>query len=252
MPKLKTTYICQNCGAESAKWMGRCPSCNQWNTYVEEIVRREPLSAKTAVNGKFGTKSQPVRLDEIDVLQTFRIATKDEELNRVLGGGIVPGSVVLIAGDPGIGKSTLMLQLALSFEGPAIVYVSGEESREQISMRAKRMGYRKTNCYVLAETNTQAIFEHLREIKADLVIIDSIQTLHTQYVESSPGSVSQIRECAAELQRYAKESGTPVFLIGHITKEGAIAGPKVLEHIVDTVLQFEGDRNHNYRILRTS
>jgi len=252
MPKLKTVYVCQNCGAESPKWMGRCPSCEQWNTYVEEIVSKTPASAKAAVNGGFGGEAKPVRLDEIDVLQTFRIITKDEELNRVLGGGIVPGSVVLIAGDPGIGKSTLMLQLALSFEGPTIVYVSGEESGEQISLRAKRMGYRKTNCHVLTETNTQAIFEQLKGIKADIVIIDSIQTLHTRYVESSPGSVSQIRECAAELQRFAKETGTPVFLIGHITKEGMIAGPKVLEHIVDTVLQFEGDRNHNYRILRTS
>lgn len=249
MSKVKTVYTCQNCGAESAKWMGRCPSCNQWNTYVEEIVSKNPVVAK-AVAGN--SKSKPVRLDEIDVLQTFRILSKDEELNRVLGGGIVPGSVILVAGDPGIGKSTLMLQLALSFEGPTVVYVSGEESGEQISMRAKRMGYRKTNCYVLAETNTQAIFEQLKEVKPDILIVDSIQTLHTQFIESSPGSVSQIRECAAEMQRYAKETATPVFLIGHITKEGMIAGPKVLEHIVDTVLQFEGDRNHNYRILRTS
>jgi len=252
MSKVKTVYTCQNCGAESPKWMGRCPSCNQWNTYVEEIVSKSPASAKASVSGGIGSKSKPVRLDEIDVLQTFRILSKDEELNRVLGGGIVPGSVILVAGDPGIGKSTLLLQLALSFEGPTVVYVSGEESGEQISMRAKRMGYRKTNCYVLAETNTQAIFEQLKEVKPDILIVDSVQTLHTQYIESSPGSVSQIRECAAEMQRYAKETGTPVFLIGHITKEGVIAGPKVLEHIVDTVLQFEGDRNHNYRILRTS
>ncbi len=248
MSKVKTVYVCQHCGAESAKWMGRCPSCEQWNTYVEEVVSKSSVAAKASGN----LKSKPVRLDEIDVLQTFRVVTKDAELNRVLGGGIVPGSVVLVAGDPGIGKSTLMLQLALSFDGPTVVYVSGEESGEQISMRARRMGCRKTNCFVLAETNTQAIFEQLKELKADVLIIDSIQTLHTQRVESSPGSVSQIRECAAELQRYAKETGTPVFLIGHITKEGMIAGPKVLEHIVDTVLQFEGDRNHNYRILRTS
>lgn len=251
MSKLKTTYVCQNCGAESPKWMGKCPSCQQWNTYAEEIVSKVP-AAKIAASGGFGVKSTPVRLEEMDVLQTFRIITPDEELNRVLGGGIVPGSVVLIAGDPGIGKSTLMLQLALSFEGPTVVYVSGEESPQQISLRAKRMGCRKTNCYVLTETSTQAIIAQLKEMKAGLVIVDSIQTLNAPFIESSPGSVSQIRECAAEMQRYAKETGTPVFLIGHITKEGAIAGPKVLEHIVDTVLQFEGDRNHNYRILRTS
>ena len=249
MSKTKSVYICQSCGFESAKWMGKCTSCAQWNTFVEEIVSKKPA----AVAGKsFSEKSKPVRLDEIDVLQTFRIETKDNELNRVLGGGIVPGSVVLIAGDPGIGKSTLMLQLALGFEEAKVAYVSGEESAEQISMRAKRMGYRKTNCYVLAETQTQIILEHFKELKPDVVIIDSVQTLHTQNIESSPGSVSQIRECAAEMQRYAKETGVPVFLIGHITKEGVIAGPKVLEHIVDTVLQFEGDRNHNYRILRTS
>ncbi len=253
MSKLKTSYICQSCGVASPKWMGRCAACGQWNTYVEEVVSRQPPAGKAGANGGGrGEKAKPVRLDEIDVLQTFRIVTEDMELNRVLGGGIVPGSVVLVAGDPGIGKSTLLLQLALSFEEPKVAYVSGEESGEQIGMRAKRMGFKKSNCYILTETNTQIIFDHFKELKPDIVIIDSIQTLHTAYIESSPGSVSQIRECAAEMQRYAKESGTPVFLIGHITKEGVIAGPKVLEHIVDTVLQFEGDRNHNYRILRTS
>ncbi|GIV33646.1 MAG: DNA repair protein RadA [Chitinophagales bacterium] len=251
MPKVKTTYICQNCGAESPKWMGRCPSCNQWNTYVEEIIKKPQGQLHGSSNG-FLKGSVAVRLDEAESLDTFRILTPDDELNRVLGGGIVPGSVVLVAGDPGIGKSTLMLQLAAGLQQATVIYISGEESPAQLGLRANRMGLRTSNCYVLAETCTQLIFDQLKALNPGLLIVDSIQTLYTQKIESSPGSVSQIRECAAELQRYAKESGVPVFLIGHITKEGMIAGPKVLEHIVDTVLQFEGDRNYNYRILRTS
>ena len=252
MPKVKTAFICQNCGVSSPKWMGKCPSCEKWDTYVEEVIEKEKPSELLAANGKKSKESVPQLIDDIDILQTYRVVTQDKELNRVLGGGIVPGSLVLVAGDPGIGKSTLMLQVALSFKEPKVVYVSGEESAQQLSMRAKRLGYDKTNCYVLTETATIKIFKHLKEIQPDLVIIDSIQTLQSNYIESSAGSVSQVRECANELQRYAKETATPVFLIGHITKEGNIAGPKVLEHIVDTVLQFEGERNYNYRILRTS
>ncbi len=253
MSKVKTAYFCQNCGVQSPKWVGKCASCGEWNTYVEEVIERESTSARAAVSKQLGlTEAVPMRIDEIEVLQTYRVVTHDQELNRVLGGGIVPGSLVLIAGDPGIGKSTLMLQLALSLGETNVMYVSGEESAQQISMRAKRLGYKQTNCQILTETNTYKIFQHLKAAKPGLVIIDSVQTLQSQHIDSTPGSVSQIRECAAEMQRYAKETSTPVILIGHITKEGSIAGPKVLEHIVDTVLQFEGDRNYNYRILRTS
>ncbi|MDX2003278.1 MAG: DNA repair protein RadA [Chitinophagales bacterium] len=252
MSKVRTVFYCQSCGAQSPKWLGRCPSCSEWNTYVEEIVEREN-TAKALIKQTINEKDAvPQRLEEIDVLQTYRIVSPDLELNRVLGGGIVPGSLILIAGDPGIGKSTLMLQLALGLPQAKVVYISGEESSQQISMRAARMGGGKSNCYILTETSTYKIFQHLKELKPDLVIVDSIQTLQSQYIESTPGSVSQIRECAAEMQRYAKETHTPVFLVGHITKEGSIAGPKILEHIVDTVLQFEGDRNYNFRILRTS
>ncbi len=252
MAKTRTAFICQNCGVESPKWVGKCASCGKWNTYVEEVIEKMAQKEIALGNGLTKKEAIPTRIDEIDILQTFRIATNDNELNRVLGGGIVPGSLVLIAGDPGIGKSTLLLQLALSFKEAKVAYVSGEESAQQLSLRAKRLGYGKNNCYVLTETSTQKILKSFKEFKPDLVIIDSIQTLQSQYIESSPGSVSQIRECANEMQRYAKSTATPVMLIGHITKEGSIAGPKVLEHIVDTVLQFEGDRHYNYRILRTS
>lgn len=253
MAKVKTAYFCQNCGVQSAKWVGKCPSCGEWNTYVEEVVERESTSSQAAVSKQLGTtEAVPMNLDEIEVIQTYRIVTNDGELNRVLGGGVVPGSLVLIAGDPGIGKSTLMLQLALSLKDTKVMYVSGEESAQQISMRAKRLGNEASKCQILTETNTYKIFQHLKAAKPGLVIVDSIQTLQSQHIDSTPGSVSQIRECAAEMQRYAKETGIPVILIGHITKEGSIAGPKILEHIVDTVLQFEGDRNYNYRILRTS
>jgi DNA repair protein RadA/Sms len=248
--KIKTVYICQSCGYQSPKWAGKCASCGEWNTFVEEVVSPLAERAKNTFSSKNTTASQNIQ--QLEVLQTYRIVTKDNELNRVLGGGIVPGSLILIGGEPGIGKSTLMLQLALSFDNIHVLYISGEESIEQIGLRAERIGKNNKQCFVLTETETDRLLAIMKASKPSVVIIDSIQTLHSPYLESTPGSISQIRECTAELQRYAKETGTPVFLIGHITKEGNLAGPKVLEHIVDTVLQFEGDRNYNYRILRTS
>lgn len=253
MAKSKTVYFCQNCGYQAAKWLGNCPSCNQWNTFVEEIV--EKSSAKTDWKQGENTKqrlSKPVALDQIEKSVDYRITTHDEELNRVLGGGIVPGSLVLIGGEPGIGKSTLLLQLALTLKNLKILYVSGEESEQQIKMRALRMVDKEpSNCFILTETTTQNIFKQIEELEPQIVIVDSIQTLYSAHIESTPGSVSQIRECTAELLRFAKETNTPVFLVGHITKDGNIAGPKILEHMVDTVLQFEGDRHHTYRILRS-
>jgi DNA repair protein RadA/Sms len=252
MAKTKTTYFCQSCGSESAKWLGRCPSCNEWNTLVEEIIQKDNKGQGQRVSGASQRMPKPKQVADIGMLEQMRISIYDKELSRVLGGGIVPGSLVLFGGEPGIGKSTLMLQLALMLKDIKVLYVSGEESDQQIRMRAERIGAKNDQCYILTETNTQNIFQQLVALEPGLVIIDSIQTLHTSYIESSPGSVSQVRECTAELLRYAKESGTPVFLIGHITKEGSLAGPKVLEHMVDTVLQFEGDRNHVYRLLRTT
>jgi len=277
--KTKIAYFCQSCGFESPKWLGKCPSCQQWNTFVEEILEKP----NTAVpNWKTATTTQqrankPVQIADITFTEEDRLRTPDEEFNRVLGGGIVAGSLVLIGGEPGIGKSTLMLQLALNMPNIKVLYVSGEESDRQIKMRAERLVEVKSQkskvknyseddsnqseirnpkseipgCYILTETSTQNIFKQIEELEPDLVVIDSIQTLHSSHIESTPGSVSQVRECTAELLRFAKESATPVFLIGHITKDGAIAGPKILEHMVDTVLQFEGDRHHVYRILRT-
>ncbi|MBL7920839.1 MAG: DNA repair protein RadA [Bacteroidia bacterium] len=255
MSKPKTTYFCQNCGAPSAKWIGKCPSCNEWNTYVEEVVHKESKNDRLQLfsgnkNPKQSNKS--VLLQDVGLQDFPRIPVPGKELTRVLGGGIVPGSLVLFGGEPGIGKSTLMLQLALRLKNLKILYVSGEESEQQIKMRAERIGVTTENCFILQETNTQNIFQQIVEVEPQLVIIDSIQTLHTSYIDSSPGSVSQVRECAAELLRFAKETNTPVFMIGHITKEGSLAGPKVLEHMVDTVLQFEGDRNHIYRLLRAT
>lgn len=248
MAKAKAVFICQSCGANSPKWIGKCPSCNEWNTYVEEIVTPQPKEVS-----RTSTKnSQPQLLEQVELSEQNRLVTPDNELNRVLGGGIVPGSLVLIGGEPGIGKSTLMLQLALSLSGKKILYVSGEESEQQIRMRAGRVDMQNASCYVLTETTLQVIFKHLENIEPDILIIDSIQTLYSTLIESAPGSVSQIRGCAGELLRYAKEENVPVFLIGHITKDGVIAGPKVLEHMVDTVLQFEGDRHHVYRLLRSS
>ncbi len=253
MAKARTVYYCQNCGHQSPKWLGKCPSCGEWNTFVEEIVQKEEKSDKGSWRPSGNTKlmARPRALTEIDYTEEQRTLTKDKELNRVLGGGIVPGSLVLIGGEPGIGKSTLMLQIAVSLP-MRVLYVSGEESEQQIKMRAERLGKVDKNCFILTETNTQNIFKQVSELEPEVLIIDSIQTLQSTYIESGAGSVSQVRECAAELLKYAKESGTPVFMIGHITKEGTLAGPKVLEHMVDTVLQFEGDRHLAYRILRTT
>lgn len=254
MAKTKTTFFCQNCGAQSAKWIGKCSSCGEWNTYVEEVVQKESKNDRLKVftANKSGVSNKPVLLQEVGTQEYPRIAVPGKELTRVLGGGIVPGSLILFGGEPGIGKSTLMLQLALRLKNLKVLYVSGEESEQQIKMRAERIGITTDSCFILQETNTQNIFQQITEIQPQLVVLDSIQTLHTSYIDSSPGSVSQVRECAAEFLRFAKETNTPVFMIGHITKEGSLAGPKVLEHMVDTVLQFEGDRNHIYRLLRAT
>jgi DNA repair protein RadA/Sms len=252
MAKVKTAFFCQNCGAQSPKWVGKCSSCGEWNTYAEEIVQKTNDAKNFGFTSKGGGRTvKPVKLEEITAGEEKRIPVYDKELSRVLGGGLVPGSLILFGGEPGIGKSTLMLQLATNLKGMRVLYVSGEESEEQIRMRAERIGIKNDDCFVLTETNTQNILQHIATVNPQLLIIDSIQTLNTAHIESSPGSVSQVRECAAEMLRFAKESGTPVLLIGHITKEGSLAGPKVLEHMVDTVLQFEGDRNHVYRLLRT-
>ena len=255
MSKTKTIYYCQNCGNQSPKWIGKCPVCGEWNTYAEEVVDKQEDKLKEKRSGHTSKRhedAKPVPINQVHEMETVRLDTQDTELNRVLGGGIVPGSLILIGGEPGIGKSTLMLQLALKLKGVKILYVTGEESDRQIKLRADRIGIANEECFILTETNTQQIFKQAELLGPDVIIIDSIQTVHSVYVESPPGSVSQIRECTGELQRYAKESDIPVFLIGHITKDGVIAGPKVLEHIVDTVLQFEGDRNYTYRILRTT
>ncbi len=251
--KTKTRFFCNNCGYESAKWVGNCPSCKEWNTFVEEIVSKPSKGVVSwEQNGNKSRSSVPKRLSEIDVKEQPRIITSDVEFNRVLGGGIIPGSLVLLGGEPGIGKSTLLLQVALALKEFKILYVSGEESDHQIKMRADRLGFKSDNCFFLSETNTQQIFKHIGSLVPDLVILDSVQTLYSSLIESTPGSVSQVRQSAGEFMKYAKETGTPVFIIGHITKDGSIAGPKVLEHMVDTVLQFEGDMHYSYRIIRTS
>jgi len=252
MSKIKTAFFCQNCGYESTKWLGKCPSCNQWNTFVEELQKKDDTIKENTWNNYNEKRiNKTISLSEIISSEETRILGCDTELNRALGGGIVPGSIVLVAGEPGIGKSTLFLQNGLQLHNIITLYISGEESEQQIKMRADRLKIKNDNFYLLTETSTQVIFQEIKKLRPQLVIIDSIQTLHTPFIESSPGSVSQIRECAAEFQRFAKETNTPVFLIGHITKDGAIAGPKILEHMVDTVLQFEGDRHYAYRILRT-
>src|SRR5665213_1250425 len=267
MAKTRIAYFCQSCGFEAAKWLGKCPSCGQWNTFVEEIIGKENTAVPNwkSASTTLQRANKPVEVADITFNEEDRLLTPDAEFNRVLGGGIVAGSLVLIGGEPGIGKSTLMLQLAMNMPQLKVLYVSGEESERQIKMRAERLsegGRRKAEggsqeseikmgCFILTETSTQNIFKQIEELEPDLVVVDSIQTLHSAHIESTPGSVSQVRECTAELLRFAKESGTPVFLIGHITKDGMIAGPKILEHMVDTVLQFEGDRHHVYRILRT-
>ncbi len=248
MAKAKTIYFCSNCGHQSGKWIGKCPSCGEWNTFEEEVISKP--TKKDAGNIKL-IKSVPTAVQDISSGNEKRINTNSIELNRVLGGGLVLGSVVLIGGEPGIGKSTLLLQVALNMVGKKILYISGEESQQQIKMRADRIGIQNVECYLLNETFTDSIFKHSKNVKPDLIVIDSIQTLHTDIIDSSPGSISQIRETASQLQRYAKSSNIPVLLIGHITKDGNLAGPKVLEHMVDTVLQFEGDRHYGFRILRS-
>ena len=255
MSKIKTAFFCQNCGYESAKWLGKCPSCQQWNSFVEELIQKE--NKKGSSGQEWDSYHEVVQtkktlaLHEVETKNTPRVVTVDDELNRVLGGGIVPGSIVLVAGEPGIGKSTLFLQLGLQVKKGIVLYISGEESEQQIKLRADRLGMANENFYLLTETSTQTIFQEIKKLKPSLVIVDSIKTLASSFIDSSAGSVSQIRECAAEFQQFAKETNTPVFLIGHITKDGTIAGPKLLEHMVDTVLQFEGDRHYAYRILRT-
>tara|TARA_B100001769_G_scaffold130800_1_gene102173 strand:- start:291 stop:1643 length:1353 start_codon:yes stop_codon:yes gene_type:complete len=247
MAKIKKAFFCQNCGTQHSQWQGKCNGCKEWNTLSEEILSRK-VENEWAIDEK--TKvSKPIRMDAINVDAIPKIKTGDDELDRVLGGGLVPGVVVLLGGEPGIGKSTLLLQVALQ-QRMKVLYVSGEESQQQIKLRATRMGLVEDNCFVLSETETQSIFHQLQKIEPQLLIIDSIQTLHSNHIESGAGSVSQIRTSAAELIQYAKTTNIPVILVGHITKDGAIAGPKILEHMVDTVLHFEGDRNHIYRILR--
>jgi DNA repair protein RadA/Sms len=249
MAKSKSVYVCQNCGAESAKWIGKCPSCGEWNTYHEEIIAPSSSAVPSFAAGM--EKKKPELLDSISSDEKSRQKTGISELDRILGGGMVGGSLILLGGEPGVGKSTLALQLALSLKNRKILYVSGEESEEQISLRAKRIKKSNPDCYILCETELEAILTHSGNIRPGLIIIDSIQTIRTGMLESSAGSVSQVRECAAMLLKYSKLTGIPVFLIGHITKDGTLAGPKVLEHIVDVVLYFEGDNNYVYRILRS-
>ncbi|MGM0636451.1 MAG: DNA repair protein RadA [Bacteroidota bacterium] len=249
MAKTKTTFFCQNCGAQYAKWQGQCNACKEWNTLAEEVLEKPEKKSWKSTQNTQQRVAKAQKLSEIEITSEHRLRTKDEELNRVLGGGIIPGSLTLLGGEPGIGKSTLLLQISLQLPFKTL-YISGEESQQQIKMRAERISDKNANCYILSETKTQRIFKQIEQIQPEIVIVDSIQTLHTEYVESSAGSVSQIRECTTELIKFAKETNVPVLIIGHINKEGSIAGPKVLEHMVDTVLQFEGDRNHVYRILR--
>ena len=246
---IKSAWFCSQCGAESPKWAGRCPECGAWNTMVEERVSTAKGASKSIGPARM-TKSKPRKVSEIEALDEPRVHMPSEELNRVLGGGLVAGSMVLIGGEPGIGKSTLVLQNILSIKSRRILYVSGEESATQLKMRADRIGRLSDNCYIVCETSLENIFDHIEDLKPELLIVDSIQTVASESIESAAGSVSQVRECAARLLKYAKESGVPVLLIGHINKDGAIAGPKVLEHIVDVVLHFEGDRQHMYRLLR--
>lgn len=250
MAKTRSVYVCQNCGVDSPKWIGKCPSCGEWNTFVEEIIHKENSSSKISMAGFEPIKQKPVLISSVETQAEERTDTSCHELNRVLGGGLVNGSLVLIGGEPGIGKSTLVLQVVLGMKGKRTLYVSGEESVNQLKMRAERLSHKDPDCYIVSETSLEQLFVHAQNVKPDLLIVDSIQTITTESIESSPGSVSQVRECAAALLRFCKTTNIPVLLIGHINKEGSIAGPKVLEHIVDTVLQFEGDQHYMYRILR--
>lgn len=251
MAKTKTTYICQNCGSESSKWLGRCPSCNEWNSFVEEVIVKESSNSPDRKSSS-GLSIKPMPISQVPFSEKKRIDTQSNELNRTLGGGIVPGSLILLGGEPGIGKSTIALQLALRLKDIKTLYVSGEESAEQIKLRAQRLQELNDNCHLLCEISVERILASMEDFAPDIVIIDSIQTIMAEYIESAPGSVSQIRECTSRLMRYAKNSNVPVVLIGHIVKDGSLAGPKVLEHMVDAVLQFEGDRQYLYRILRAS
>jgi len=250
MAKEKTVFVCNNCGQESPKWLGKCPSCGEWNTFVEQTVRKES-SAHRPISGFETVKAKPILLKDIQTVNDPRINMHDDELNRVLGGGLVPGSMVLIGGEPGIGKSTLVLQTVMKIPEKKILYISGEESTSQLKLRANRLSDDFGNCIILCETSLEEIYVHIKNIQPDIIVIDSIQTISTESIDASPGSLSQIRECAVSILKFAKETQTAVILIGHINKEGSIAGPKVLEHIVDTVLQFEGDQHYMYRILRS-
>ena len=252
MPKVKSVFVCSQCGNDSPKWLGKCPACGEWNTYVEEFISKQSSAKELSSLNNYATQqSKPILLQDINAGDEIRMDTGDQELNRVLGGGLVPGSLILIGGEPGIGKSTLVLQTVLKLNDYKILYVSGEESAKQLKIRAERIEKNNGNLFIVCETNLEQIFVHVNNLKPDILIIDSIQTVYTEHIESSPGSISQVRECSASLLKFAKETGTPTLLIGHINKEGNIAGPKVLEHIVDTVLQFEGDQRYMYRILRS-
>lgn len=250
MPKTKTAFFCQNCGTNYPKWVGQCPSCKQWNTLVEEILQKQPTKTWKTNTPASTRANKPLAISEIDHNPELRLNTQNQEFNRVLGGGLVPGSLTLLGGEPGIGKSTLLLQIALKLPYTTL-YVSGEESQKQIKMRANRIQPTANTCYILTETKTQNILHQVATLSPDVLIIDSIQTLHTDRIDSAAGSISQIRQCTAELIQFAKETNTPIILVGHITKDGSLAGPKILEHMVDTVLQFEGDRHHLYRMLRS-
>ena len=250
MTKLKTTFFCQNCGAQSAQWMGKCKSCGEWNTMEEEVISKPKSGIISWDKKKYNNINKAQIISDISLKSKARIDTSDNELNRVLGGGIVGGSLILLGGEPGIGKSTLLLQVALKIQGEKALYVTGEESDQQIRMRADRLNLTNSSCQILTEVNIQNIFQQIQEIQPSLLVIDSVQTLKSNNIDSAPGTISQIKECTAELINYTKATGTPVILIGHINKDGHIAGPKILEHMVDVVLQFEGERNHVYRILR--
>ena len=255
MAKPRTIFFCSSCGASAPKWLGKCPQCNEWNTFQEELIQKETTAEEKRKSwaptmGGRSESPKAVLLEQVQTGRTPRLTTPDQELNRVLGGGIVPGSLVLIGGQPGIGKSTLLLQIAMKIPAK-VLYVSGEESEEQIKMRADRVGEFRSECYILTETNTTKILQQAQELMPQMMIVDSIQTMNTPHLDSAPGGIAQVRECTGELLRFAKETNVPIFLVGHINKEGDIAGPKLLEHIVDCVLQFEGDRHNTYRILRT-